>query len=131
MPRVIAPVLISAALGFAQSTGSVEGAVVDRVTGAAVPGGVVTIYTRQAILYEATSDASGAFQIFGMMPGDYEIRFEKEGYDPFPTEIPPQTLGLKEVKGLTSQGQPRTPATQLAMCSRNWTEAVIESLRPT
>ena len=49
----------------------------------------------------------------------------------FSTEIPPQPLGLKEVKGLTSQGQPRTPATRLATCSRNWTEAVIESLRPT
>jgi hypothetical protein len=88
--RVIIPVLLFASLSSAQVIGSVTGVVVDRVTGAAVPGVVVTTYTRQAVLYEATSDASGAFQIFGMKPGDYEIRFEKEGYDPSPIKIPPQ-----------------------------------------
>src|SRR5512143_2670121 len=90
MSRVIAPVLLFASLSLAQVTGSVTGVVADRVTGAAVPGVVVTIYTRQAVLYEATSDDSGSFRIFGMKPGDYEIRFEKEGYDSFPTKIPPQ-----------------------------------------
>ena len=50
MPRVIAPVLIFAAVGFAQTTGSVEGAVVDRVTGAGIPGASVTVYTRQAVV---------------------------------------------------------------------------------
>jgi len=59
MPRVIVPALLFASLSWAQVIGSVTGVVVDRVTGAAVPGVVVTIYTRQAILYEATSDASG------------------------------------------------------------------------
>lgn len=88
--RVIAPVLLFASLSLAQVTGSVTGAVVNRVTGAGVPGVVVTVYTRQAVLYEATSDDSGSFRIFGMKPGDYEIRFEKEGFDSFPTKIPPQ-----------------------------------------
>ena len=79
--RVIAPVLIFAALGFAQSTGSVEGTVVDRVTGAGIPGASVTFYIRtQAVFAEATTDASGEFRIFSMKPGSYEVRFEKKGY---------------------------------------------------
>jgi len=72
MLRVIAPVFIFALSCFAQSTGSVEGAVVDRVTGAGIPGASVTFYIRtQAVFAEATTDSSGDFRIFGMKPGDY------------------------------------------------------------
>jgi len=39
------------------------------------PDVLVTVYTRQAVLYEATSDSGGTFQIFGIKPGDYEVRF--------------------------------------------------------
>ncbi len=88
--RVIAPVFLFASICAAQSTGSVTGSVVDRVTGAGIPDVVVTVYTRQAVLYEATSDGSGNFSVFGMKPGDYEVRFEKEGYEPIPIKIPPQ-----------------------------------------
>ena len=90
MPRVIAPVLLLTPLLLAQSTGSVEGSVVDRVTGAGIPGASVTFYIRtQAVFAEATTDASGEFRIFGMKPGSYEVRFEKEGYR-FGNKIPPQ-----------------------------------------
>ena len=90
MPRVIAPVLAFAALVAGQTTGSVEGAVVDRVTSAGIPGVSVTFYIRtQAVFAEATTDASGEFRIFGMKPGSYEVRFEKEGYL-FGNKIPPQ-----------------------------------------
>ncbi|MBZ5636490.1 MAG: carboxypeptidase regulatory-like domain-containing protein [Acidobacteriia bacterium] len=83
MPRVIAPVLTFAALILGQTTGSVEGTVVDRVTGAGIPGASITFYIRtQAVFAEATTDASGDFRIFGMKPGSYEVRFEKEGYRP-------------------------------------------------
>lgn len=88
--RVNAPVLLFASLCLAQVTGSVNGVVVDRVTGAGIPGVAVIVYTRQAVLYETTSDNSGNFQVFGMKPGDYEVRFEKESYDPIPIKIPPQ-----------------------------------------
>jgi len=90
MRRVIAPVLAFAALVAGQTTGSVEGVVVDRVTGAGIPDASVTFYVRtQAIFAEATTDASGEFRIFGMKPGSYEVRFEKEGYR-FGNKIPPQ-----------------------------------------
>jgi len=91
MCRVIAPALVFASLGFAQTTGSVTGVVVDRVTGAGIPGTVVVVYLRsQGLTYEATTDGSGDFRIFGMKPGDYEIRFEKSGYDITANRIPPQ-----------------------------------------
>jgi Carboxypeptidase regulatory-like domain len=81
MPRVIAPVLLLSSLAFSQTPGSVEGVVVDRVTRAGIPGASVTVYLRsQGLTYEATTDASGDFHIFGMKPGDYEVRFEKDGY---------------------------------------------------
>ena len=90
--RVIAPVLLLASLSAAQTTGSVEGSVVDRVTGAGIPEVTVTIYnrTQQGAIYDAKTDGSGDFRIFSMKPGDYEIRFEKDGYDPFASKIPPQ-----------------------------------------
>jgi len=81
MRRVIVPAFLLTPLLLAQSTGSVEGSVVDRVTGAGIPGASVTFYIRtQAVFAEATTDASGEFRIFGMKPGSYEVRFEKEGY---------------------------------------------------
>jgi len=91
MPRVIAPVLLFTSLVFAQITGSVTGVVVDRVTGAGIPGTLVVVYLRsQGLTYEATTDGSGDFRIFGMKPGDYEIRFEKSGYDITANRIPQQ-----------------------------------------
>jgi len=94
MRRVIAPVLLLTPLVFAQSTGSVEGVVVDGVTGAGIPGASVAVYLRsQGLVYEATTDASGDFQIFGMKPGSYEVRFEKEGYR-FGNKIPPQPYAV-------------------------------------
>ena len=92
MLRVIVPVLLLAPLAFSQTTtGSVEGVVVDRVTRAAIPGASVFVYLRsQGLVYEATTDASGDFRIFGMKPGDYELRFEMQGYDPTAIKTPQQ-----------------------------------------
>src|SRR5678815_4567915 len=91
MLRVIVPVLLLAPLAFGQTTGSVEGVVVDRVTRAAIPGVSVFVYLRsQGLVYEATTDASGDFRIFGMKPGDYEVRFEMQGYDPTAIKTPQQ-----------------------------------------
>jgi hypothetical protein len=91
MRRVILPIFLFGLLGFAQTTGSVEGVVVDRVTRAGIPGASVFVYLRsQGLVYEATTDASGDFRIFGMKPGDYEVRFEMQGYDSTAIKIPQQ-----------------------------------------
>jgi hypothetical protein len=99
--RVIAPVVLLASICgsqlWAQTTGSVEGAVVDRVTGAGIPDASVTFYirTQQGAIYESKTDASGEFRIFGMKPGSYEVRFEKDGYRPG-NKIPEQPYILGE-----------------------------------
>jgi hypothetical protein len=95
MRRVIASVLLLAALTWAQTTGSVEGVVVDRVTGAGIPEASVTFYirTQQGAIVDATTDASGDFRIFGMKPGSYEVRFEKEGYRSG-NKVPPQPYAV-------------------------------------
>jgi len=93
--RVIAPVLLLTPLLLAQSTGSVEGSVVDRVTGVGIPGVNITFYirTQQGAIFEATTDGSGDFRIFGMKPGSYEVRFEKDGYR-FGNKIPAQPYAV-------------------------------------
>src|SRR5436190_22251355 len=79
--RVIAPVLLATTLVLGQTTGSVEGVVVDRVTRAGIPGASVTVYLRsQGLKYDATTDASGDIRIFAMKPGAYELRCEKDSY---------------------------------------------------
>src|SRR5580765_2901027 len=89
--RVIAPVLLATTLVLGQTTGSVEGVVVDRVTRAGISGASVFVYFRsQGLVYKATTDAYGDFRIFGMKPGDYEVRFEMEGYDPAAIKTPQQ-----------------------------------------
>src|SRR5215469_10168437 len=82
MSRTILFALSMAAGALAQNGGSVEGVVVNPNTGSGVAGVSITVYTRQAVRYETTSDGSGAFHVTGMTPGAYEVRFEKDGYWP-------------------------------------------------
>jgi hypothetical protein len=54
-----------------------EGVVVSAVTGVGVAGVKVTVFTRQALRYETTTDDSGSFRFAGAAPGSYELRLEK------------------------------------------------------
>lgn len=54
--------------------------VTDTVTHAGVPGVGVTLWNRQGVLYNATTDSSGSFRIFDMQPGEYRSRYEKSGF---------------------------------------------------
>src|SRR5579872_607242 len=62
----------------------VEGVVVNPVTKAAIAGANVTFYTPQAVRYQVTTDASGAFKIAQMDLGDYRALVEKDGFAVFP-----------------------------------------------
>jgi hypothetical protein len=53
---------------FAQETGSVSGSVVDSSTGAGVAGVSVYFGQDQGSVYEATTDASGAFEFSWVEP---------------------------------------------------------------
>jgi len=72
-------------LAAAQSR-PVEGVVVNPVTSAGVVGANVTFYTPQAVRYQGTTDASGAFKIDQMDLGEYRAAIEKDGFAVFPAE---------------------------------------------
>jgi len=71
-----------AALAAAQETATVEGVVVNQVTGAEIGGATVRFVAPRANRYEITTDDTGAFRILGVKPGDYNASVEKSGYFP-------------------------------------------------
>jgi hypothetical protein len=80
MLRAIALLLLVAPLLPAQTGVTVDGTVTNRVTGAGIAGVSVTLFTRQAVRYQTTTDDSGAFRIPGMSPGSYQALYEKTGF---------------------------------------------------
>ena len=77
--KATAALLAFATLAPAQNA-IVEGTVSNSVTHAGVPGAKVTLYTQKGVRYNATADASGAFRITDVQPGDYNSRVESQGY---------------------------------------------------
>src|ERR1051325_10425247 len=71
-----------AALAAAQETATVEGVVVNQVTGAGISGATVRFASPRANRYEIITDDTGAFRILGVKPGDYNASVEKSGYFP-------------------------------------------------
>lgn len=92
MRRVLASLLLLAPWVAAQ-TGTMEGTVTDRVTGAGIGGVSITLFTRKAVRYQATSSPTGRFQVTGMQPGTYEARYEKDGFTAFRGDPRQVTLG--------------------------------------
>ncbi len=80
MLRAVALLISAAPLLPAQTGITVDGNVVNRVTGAGIPGVSVTLFTRQAVRYQTTTDDSGAFRIQGLSPGSYQALYEKTGF---------------------------------------------------
>jgi protocatechuate 3,4-dioxygenase beta subunit len=62
-------------------TATVEGTVLNSATHAGVPEVKVTLWTPKGARYDATTDASGAFRIAGVQPGEYRSRYEKPGFE--------------------------------------------------
>ena len=72
--------LLCAAAGLAAQ--SVEGTVVNRVTGTPVDGVKVMLNSGNKSQYETTTDARGAFRLDGVTPGTYNPHLEKRGFIP-------------------------------------------------
>jgi len=70
--------LFLAVLAAAQDTATVEGVVVNKVTGAGVGGATVRFLAPKADRYETVADETGVFRITGVKPGDYSASVEKE-----------------------------------------------------
>jgi hypothetical protein len=60
--------------------GTVEGTVVNSVTGAGIGGASVTLFSGNQ--YQTTSDALGHFKITGIVPGGYRTSVGKDGFAP-------------------------------------------------
>lgn len=65
---------------FAQDGATVQGAVTNSVTHAGLSGVAVTLWTQQAVHYNATTGENGAWRITGIEAGRYCSRFEKTGF---------------------------------------------------
>jgi len=70
------------AFAGAQNTATVEGVVVNKVTGAGIGGATVRFVSPRANRYEISTDETGVFRITGVKPGDYNASVEKSGYFP-------------------------------------------------
>src|SRR5690242_464440 len=66
----------------AQDTATVEGLVINKVTGAGIGDATVRFRASRANHYETRTDETGAFRIAGVKPGDYDAGVEKSGYFP-------------------------------------------------
>jgi hypothetical protein len=82
MKLVRVGVLISAAVcSVAQNApagGTVEGTVLNSVTGAGIDGAMVTLFG--ATKYQTKSDVAGHFKITGITPGNYRTTVDKDGF---------------------------------------------------
>src|SRR6476646_2009541 len=74
------------ALAAAQDTATVEGVVVNKVTGAGIADATVRLFASRANRFEVHSDPTGSFRIAGVKPGDYDAGVEKSGYFPVDAE---------------------------------------------
>jgi hypothetical protein len=104
----------------------VEGTVVNRITGAAIPGATVTFFTHQATNfqashYQATTDNSGRFRMEGMDQGKYEVLVEKGGFVVFPKDpVVVRAAGPVEVSyQIEFARSPRATLTGVVLDSRN------------
>jgi hypothetical protein len=82
---VLIAVASFAAFSVAQDAppgGTVEGTVINSVTGAGIGGALVTLAASQSNRYEATSDVAGHFKITGLAPGNYRTSVQKDGFAP-------------------------------------------------
>ena len=92
---------------MAQTSASVEGVVVDR-SGIGVQGATLTFFTRQAVRYQATTDAKGIFHLARMDPGSYEVMIEKTGFVVFPKELLGVSGGAVRLQYVMQFGSART-----------------------
>lgn len=98
MMKLAAGALAVAMALFAQDGGTVEGSVVNGVTGSGIAGVTVRLWTRD-IHYEATTDESGGFRVTGMKPGVYDRSFEKEGFFPPKPAMPMERPTIRVALG--------------------------------
>jgi hypothetical protein len=90
LTRIAVLCSILAACATAQDTATVEGVVVNKVTGAGIEGVTVWLWSSTTDSHKVVTNEAGFFQVSGLPPGDYSSRVEKSGYSsPQGEELPP------------------------------------------
>jgi len=91
--RLVVLSAILAVLAAGQDTGTVEGVVVNKATGAGIANASVRFMAPRSDHYETITDENGVFQITLVKPGDYSALVEKSGYFSVDTELFPPFPG--------------------------------------
>jgi Carboxypeptidase regulatory-like domain len=81
------------AQGFGQQAGGLAGTVID-VSGAVIPGAVVTVRPASGVASSATSDGAGEFQISGLAMGDFVVTVTATGFATMEQKV---TVGAQAV----------------------------------
>jgi len=101
MLRAILTTWILAAAAFA--TQSVEGHVVNAVTGVDLPGARVSLFQSEGVAYSAITDSEGRFRIEAVRDGAYSAGYEARGFRAIPGFMDP---GSQLEFRVTSAGGP-------------------------
>src|ERR1700674_1674307 len=79
--KVLGLALLFSSAILAQGTGSISGVVQDE-SGAVVPGANVTVTNAdKRISNTFTTDATGGYHVPSLIPGQYEVRAQKDGFE--------------------------------------------------
>jgi ABC-type Na+ efflux pump permease subunit len=93
--------LISGSPLNAQVQTGVDGAVTDS-SGAVIQGAQISVANSQTgVVAKAVSSSSGAFNVIGLIPGDYNITVEAPGFKTFKTQL---TVEVAKVSGVNHVG---------------------------
>ncbi|HEY1759081.1 MAG TPA: carboxypeptidase-like regulatory domain-containing protein [Bryobacteraceae bacterium] len=71
---------VAVMLSTAVVGGSLEGRVINSVTGEGVGGAKVRVLDRQQYVYYAETDSTGSYRLTGLKDGDYTGEFSKDGF---------------------------------------------------
>ena len=75
--------LLACGTGWSQAVGSIVGSVTD-TSGAVIPGAKVTVTNVATNVTNVTqSDASGNFQVLNLLPGNYKVVVQKQGFQQY------------------------------------------------
>ena len=78
--RLAAVFCALAGVAAAQGTATVDGVVVNKVTGAGIEGATVWFWSGDSNSSKVITNEAGIFHFSGLTPGDYNYRVEKSGY---------------------------------------------------
>ena len=116
---VLAVLLASVSIGFAQSGGGIKGKVIDKTTREGIPFAVVTVSMNGVTAGGTQTDLNGEFQIKPLAAGIYTMKIQYTGYQP----VEYKGVIVSDLK--TTYFDNPQPPIEMSPTSVTMTEAVI------